>query len=150
MTDSAGILVYRQRARLEVLLGHYGGPFWASKDDGAWGIPKGELSPGEDLEAAARREFAEETGQQLADAPLLSLGSTKQRADKVIHVWAIEGDYDAAALVSNRFEMEWPPRSGKTASFPEVDRYEWFDPDTARRKLGRSQVAFIDRLEAAL
>lgn len=146
--ESAGILVYRRRSGLEVLLGHYGGPLWARKDEGAWGIPKGEIGPGEDRQAAARREFAEETGQSLPEGPLLQLGSTKQRAGKVVHVWAIEGDYDAADLVSNRFEMEWPPRSGETATFPEVDRYEWFDLAAARRKISRSQIVFIDRLEA--
>jgi predicted NUDIX family NTP pyrophosphohydrolase len=149
VTTSAGVLVYRRGPGIEVLLAHYGGPLWAGKDQGAWGIPKGELDPHEELEAAARREFAEETGRALPDKPLLSLGSVKS-SGKVIHAWAVEGDYDVSDLASNLFEMEWPPRSGKTASFPEVDRYEWFDLETARRKLSKSQVAFIDRLESAI
>lgn len=150
MTESAGVLVFRLGATIEVLLGHYGGPFWERKDEGAWGIPKGEVEPGEEPEDAARREFSEETGKTVPDTTSVSLGSVRQRADKVVHVWAMEGDYDAAVLASNDFEMEWPPRSGKTGSFPEVDRYQWFDLEAARRKLNKSQVEFIDRLEAAI
>ena len=150
MTDSAGILVYRRGATLEVLLGHYGGPYWARKDEGAWSIPKGELDEGEGLEDAARREFAEETGMPCPESTMVTLGSVKQRTDKTVHGWAMEGDYDASRLSSNDFEMEWPPRSGKTAAFPEVDRYEWLDLETARRKLSKAQVPFIDRLEAVL
>lgn len=150
MTDSAGILVYRLGTGIEVLLGHYGGPYWARKDDGAWSIPKGELGDGEGLEDAARREFAEETGMACPESSMVNLGSVQQRSDKTVHAWAMEGDFDAAQLASNDFEMEWPPRSGKTATFPEVDRYEWFDLERARRKLSKSQVPFIDRLESAL
>lgn len=143
---SAGLLLYRRaNGRIEVLLGHLGGPFFARKDAGAWGIPKGEVEPGEDLLAAAKREFAEETG--LAPAgPLLALGSVTQKSGKVVHAWAAEGDFDPANLQSNTFELEWPRGSGKLKRFPELDRVMWFDVDTARTKINPAQAAFLDRL----
>lgn len=150
MPTSAGILVFRRHGRLQVLLAHPGGPFWAAKDDGAWSIPKGELDPGEDAVAAARREFAEETGQPLVDSPLIDLGSVTQKSGKVVHAWAVEGDYDVGSLRSNPFEMEWPPRSGRTATFPEIDRFEWFDAATAKTKINPAQARLIERLEEIL
>lgn len=150
MTTSAGILVFRQSRGLEVLLAHPGGPFWAHKDEGAWSIPKGELDGEEDPREAARREFAEETGQAAPEVDMIDLGSVTQKSGKVVVAWAVEAAIDAAALASNHFEMEWPPRSGTIASFPEVDRFEWFDPAVARIKINAAQVAFIDRLQAAL
>jgi predicted NUDIX family NTP pyrophosphohydrolase len=146
--QSAGILLHRRRdGRLEVLLAHPGGPFWERKDLEAWSVPKGELEPGEDPLAAAKREFAEETGLALS-GPFAPLGSVKQKSGKTVHAWAVEGDFDPAKLVCNTFEMEWPARSGKMQSFPEIDRVEWFDLDTARRKMNPAQTAFLDRLAA--
>ncbi|RBY97947.1 NUDIX hydrolase [Blastococcus sp. TF02-8] len=145
---SSGVLLYRRTdAGVEVLLGHMGGPFWAKKDDGAWSIPKGEHDPDEDAEAAARREFAEELG---ASAPtdLQPLGEVRGR--KLLAVWAGEGDLDAGAITSNTFEIEWPPRSGRMQSFPEIDRAAWFDLDTARSKIVKAQLPFLDRLAASL
>ncbi len=144
MKRSAGVLL--RRGSGEVLLVHPGGPFWAKKDLGAWSLPKGEYSDGEDPEAAARREFAEELG---VDAPSLlhDLGTIKQKNGKEVRGYLAEGDLDLGAVVSNTFEMEWPPRSGRTASFPEVDRAEWFDIETARAKLNPAQAAFLDRLD---
>jgi predicted NUDIX family NTP pyrophosphohydrolase len=144
---SSGILLYRRGPELQVLLGHMGGPFWARKDEHAWSIPKGEHGPDEDAETAARREFAEETGHP-APADLLPLGVV--RGSKVLTVWAAEGDLDAAAVRSNTFELEWPPRSGRVQQFPEVDRAEWFDLATARTKLVKGQLAFLDRLAGAV
>lgn len=151
MKRSAGILLYRWRDDvLEVLLGHPGGPWFAHKDDGVWTIPKGEIDPGEDELAAAHREFAEEMGTAPPDGEPLPLGETVQSNGKVAVVWALEGDLDAAAAVCNLFEMEWPPRSGRMQSFPELDRAAWFDVDTARRKAFASQLPFFDRLVQAL
>jgi predicted NUDIX family NTP pyrophosphohydrolase len=142
---SAGILLYRMRsAGPEVLLGHMGGPFWARKDDGAWSIPKGEHDPDEDAEAAARREFAEELGLPVPATELIPLGEL--RARKVLTVWAAEGDLDVDAVVSNTFELEWPPRSGRRQEFPEIDRAAWFDVGTARAKIVAGQRPFLDRL----
>ena len=147
---SAGLLLFRRRAgRLEVLLAHPGGPFWANRDAGAWTVPKGLAEPGEDLLSAARREFAEETGLR-PDGPFLPLGDVRQKAGKVVHAWACEGAADPSQLTSNLMKVEWPPGSGKWIEFPEVDRCAWFDPVEARAKLNPAQVAFIDRLEAAL
>ncbi len=189
---SAGLLLYRRvaaatdaaarslPARLEVLLVHPGGPYWAKKDAGAWSIPKGEVEPGElgearpvperdaawrrpapakprlraaaaDLLAAAKREFREETGfdpDALAapGAAYVALGGVKQRGHKIVYVWALEGDCDAGAATSEDFEMEWPPRSGRTAQFPEVDRAAWFDLPTAHRKILAAQRRFLDDL----
>jgi predicted NUDIX family NTP pyrophosphohydrolase len=148
---SAGIVLYRlSGGEPEVLLVHPGGPFWTNKDEGAWSIPKGEYDDAEDPQACARREFHEETGTELAPGELADLGSVKQRSGKHVTAWAAEGDLDAAAITSNTFEMEWPPRSGDRQSFPEVDRAEWFDLDTARHKMNQAQTAFIDRLEELL
>ena len=148
---SAGLLLFRSGARgvLEVLLVHPGGPFWAKKDDGAWSIPKGELDGDEDAPSAARREFAEETGFK-PEGRAIELGATKQPGGKVVHAWAVEGDFDPSALVCNTFEMEWPKNSGQVKSFPEVDRAAWFDIATARRKILKGQAPFLDRLMNAL
>jgi predicted NUDIX family NTP pyrophosphohydrolase len=147
---SAGLLLFRRGgAGVEVLLAHPGGPFWANKDAGAWSLPKGLIAPGEDLLATAQREFAEETGLHPA-GPFLPLGSVRQKAGKVVHAWACEGDADPAQLTSNTTSAEWPPGSGKRIEFPEVDRCEWFDLAEARAKLNPAQVEFVDRLAAAL
>jgi predicted NUDIX family NTP pyrophosphohydrolase len=146
---SAGILLHRAGpGGREVLLVHPGGPFWAKRDDGAWSIPKGEFDDGEEPLAAALREFEEEIGSALAHVgELIELGEVRQRNRKVVSAWAAEGDVDAAAVRSNTFEMEWPPRSGRRQSFPEIDRAEWFPLARAREKLIEAQVAFLDRLE---
>lgn len=144
---SAGILLYRLvDGRPEVLLVHPGGPFWKNKDAGAWSVPKGEHEADEQARAAALREFAEETGLALDAVELVELGEVRQRNGKVVTAWAAERDFDASALRSNDFEIEWPPRSGRRQRFPEVDRAEWFDPDTAREKINPAQAAFVDRL----
>jgi predicted NUDIX family NTP pyrophosphohydrolase len=147
---SSGVLLYRRTAggEVEVLLGHMGGPFWASKDDGAWSIPKGEHDADEDAEAAARREFAEELGTPVPATDLVPLGEV--RARKLLTVWAAEGDLDADAVVSNTFELEWPPRSGRLQEFPEVDRAAWFDVPTARARIVAGQRPFLDRLREHL
>jgi predicted NUDIX family NTP pyrophosphohydrolase len=132
-----------------VLLAHAGGPYWRNRDLGAWGLPKGEVGPGEDLLAAARREFAEETGHAPGE-PALPLTSRLQPGGKHVHAWAIEGDFDPGTLVSNSFAMEWPPKSGKWQEFPEIDRAEWFPLDEARRRITRGQLAFLDELHALL
>ena len=147
---SAGLLLFRRRVgALEVFLAHPGGPFWKGRDEGAWTIPKGVLDPGEDPLAAARREFAEETG-VVAVGPFMALGSVKQRAGKVVHAWAWEGDADAERVTSNTSRTEWPRGSGRWLTYPEVDRCAWLDPAAARRKINPAQAAFIDRLEALL
>ena len=144
---SAGLLVYRVvDDRIEVLLAHPGGPFWAKKDAGAWSIPKGEFDEAaEDAETAARREFVEETG-QLPPHALVSLGSVKQSGGKVVHAFAGEGDIDVTDIRSNAFEIEWPPRSGRTQSFPEIDRAAWFTPDSARERMLAGQRPLLDAL----
>ncbi len=159
--QSAGILLFRRgragpddagSSRPEILLGHPGGPFFARRDEGHWSIPKGEPdAPDGDLLAVARREFAEETGHpapasQPNGGPPIALGTIVQKGGKIVHAWAIEGDLDPAAAVSNEFEMEWPPRSGRRQSFPEIDRVAWFGPDEARRHLKPTQIPFVDRL----
>jgi predicted NUDIX family NTP pyrophosphohydrolase len=146
---SAGILVFRRRAEgIEVLLVHPGGPFWAKKDLGAWSVPKGEYGPGEDPQACALRELAEELGTDLGLGPaaLLDLGSVRQKGGKVVQCWAAEAEFDPATLRSNTFGIEWPPRSGVQREFPEVDRAEWFAPPQAREKINPAQVDLIDRL----
>jgi predicted NUDIX family NTP pyrophosphohydrolase len=148
---SAGILLYRRRDDgVEVLLVHPGGPLWARRDAGAWSIPKGEYTEGEDPLAAALREFEEETGQRPPEAKMVALGEVRQRGGKVVSAWAAPGDLDPAAVTSNTFSMEWPPRSGRRREFPEVDRAGWFDPATAREKLLAAQAGLVDRLLAAL
>ena len=132
---------------LEVLLVHPGGPLWKNRDEGAWSIPKGEIEPGETPVDVARREFREELGEEPPTGELSPLGSIRQAGGKTVHAWAATGDYEAGQLNGMKFEMEWPPRSGRNASFPEVDRASWFDLDTARRKINSAQRAFIDRLE---
>ncbi|MGH2856961.1 MAG: NUDIX domain-containing protein [Solirubrobacteraceae bacterium] len=144
---SAGILVYRQRgARLEVLLVHPGGPFWARRDAGAWSLPKGEYSQGEEPLAAARREFAEELGTPPPDGEPLDLGEVRQRSGKLVRAWALAGDLDVSKTSSNTFELEWPPRSGRIQEFPEVDRAGWFEPEQARVKLNPAQADLVERL----
>lgn len=148
---SAGILAFRRAQRgLEVLLVHPGGPFWRNKDEGAWSIPKGEISPSEDREQAARREFAEELGPTASIGPLRALGEVRQRGGKRVIAFAGEAEFDAAKLSSNTFEIEWPPKSGRTQTFPEVDRAAWLDLSTARTKILSGQIELLDRLEAAL
>jgi predicted NUDIX family NTP pyrophosphohydrolase len=147
---SAALLLHRSNAgRLEVLLVHPGGPFWQRRDLGAWSIPKGEVAEGEDLLAAARRELREETG-FAAEGDAIPLGSVHQKGGKIVHAFAVRGDADPRELRSNTFEMEWPRGSGRTSSFPEVDRAEWFDLDEARRHILPAQASFLDALEAAL
>jgi predicted NUDIX family NTP pyrophosphohydrolase len=148
--QSAGLLLYRRRAGvLEVLLVHPGGPFWARRDEGAWSIPKGEHDADEDPLAAARREFAEETG--IAPAgEAVALTPIRQKGGKVVRAFALEGDCDPSAIRSNTFTIEWPPRSGRQQAFPEVDRAAWFSLDEARRKLNPAQSALIDDLARLL
>ena len=144
---SAGILMYRgSPPRLELLLVHPGGPFWARKDLGAWSIPKGEYAEGEDPLAVAKREFAEELGTPPPQGTVLTLGELVQPSRKLITAFALEGDFDPATLTSNRFELEWPRGSGRKQSFPEVDRAAWFAPAKAREKIQPGQAPFIDRL----
>jgi predicted NUDIX family NTP pyrophosphohydrolase len=147
--ESAGILLFRRRAEPEVLLVHPGGPFWTKKDVGAWSIPKGGPGEGEDPRACALRELAEELGPAappIGLEELAELGSIRQKGGKVVHAWAAEAEFDPAALDSNRFELEWPPRSGERREFPEVDRAEWFGPDEARRRILPAQAELVDRL----
>jgi predicted NUDIX family NTP pyrophosphohydrolase len=158
---SAGILLFRRpivagTPEVEVLLAHPGGPFFARRDEGHWSIPKGEPDDQEDdLIAVARREFAEEVGQQPpatgpGGAPPIPLGTIVQKGGKVVHAWAIEGEVDPETAVSNTFEMEWPPRSGRRQVFPEIDRVAWFSPSDARIRLKPTQIPFVDRLLEAL
>lgn len=148
---SAGILMYRgQGPALELLLVHPGGPFWANKDRGAWSIPKGEYEEGDEPLAVAKREFEEELGTPAPQRAYLQLGELKQPSRKLITAFAVEGDLDPGTLKSNHFAMEWPPKSGKMQSFPEVDRAAWFSLDQAATKIQPGQAPFIDRLLAAL
>ncbi|HLM09880.1 MAG TPA: NUDIX domain-containing protein [Thermoleophilaceae bacterium] len=148
---SAGILLYRVTdGAVEVLLVHPGGPFWTSRDAGAWSIPKGEHDEGEDPRACALREFGEETGADLPAGELIELGTVKQKGGKLVSAFAVESDLDPDAVRSNTFTMEWPPRSGRSAEFPEIDRAGWFDVDTAREKLIPAQAELLDRLLARL
>lgn len=147
---SAGILLYRRRnGAVEVLLVHPGGPFWASKDEGAWSIPKGLLAPGEDAAAAALREFAEETG-YLPSGSLQPLGTHRQPSGKRVVAFALEGDFDPAKLRSNTFTLEWPPRSGRFREVPEADRAGWFGIEDARRRILRGQAPILDKLVEVL
>jgi predicted NUDIX family NTP pyrophosphohydrolase len=148
---SAGILAYRRKCGvLEVLLVHPGGPFWRNKDNGAWSIPKGEIDASEDPEQAARREFAEELGPAATIGPLESLGEVLQRAGKHVIAFCGEAEFDTSRLVSNTFATEWPPKSGRVLSFPEVDRAAWFDSETAKTKILAAQSELIDRLKTKL
>lgn len=145
---SAGVLLHRPGAAgPDVLLVHPGGPFWARKDDGAWTIPKGLAAPGESVEETARREFAEETGMRL-DAALAHLGSFRQPGGKIIDVFTARGDFDPATLVSNTFDLAWPPRSGRIATFPEVDRAGWFGRDMAFRKMTKGHRPILEAFYA--
>jgi predicted NUDIX family NTP pyrophosphohydrolase len=145
--SSAGILMYRAtRQSLEVLLVHPGGPFWRNRDDGAWSIPKGEIDAGEDPEAVAKREFMEELGSAPVGA-LQPLGEIRQRSGKHVHAFAVRGDLDVETVASNTFEIEWPPKSGRTQTFPEVDRAGWFTLSAARAKILEGQRPLLDRLE---
>jgi predicted NUDIX family NTP pyrophosphohydrolase len=149
--QSAGLVLYRQRdGKPEVLLVHPGGPFWQRRDDGVWSIPKGEFAENEVGIDVARREFQEELGAAAPAGDVTPLGEVRQAGGKVVHAWALRGDLDVTHTTSNTFELEWPPRSGKMQTFPEIDRAAWFDLDTARRKLLPAQRAFIDRLEEQL
>ncbi|HEY7191256.1 MAG TPA: NUDIX domain-containing protein [Vicinamibacterales bacterium] len=146
---SAGLLLFRTREdELEVLLVHPGGPFWAKKDDGAWSIPKGEIDDGEDPLAAAKREVQEELG-AAPDGNFIPLAPVRQSGGKVVQAWAIEADIDPAAITSNTFDMEWPPRSGRQQTFPEVDRAAWFTMSEARSKILRGQLPLLDALVRA-
>jgi predicted NUDIX family NTP pyrophosphohydrolase len=148
--QSAGILLFRRdRDSVRVLLVHPGGPFWANKDAGAWSIPKGQFEPPETALDAARREFREETGTAVT-GDAIALGSVKQKGGKVVHAWAVEGDLDAGAITSSTFELEWPPRSGRRATFPEVDRAAWLTLDEAGAKILAAQQPFLDRLRETL
>ncbi|MBB3970890.1 NUDIX domain-containing protein [Mucilaginibacter phyllosphaerae] len=145
--QSAGILLYRHKnGLLQVFLVHPGGPFFRKKDDGAWSVPKGEFTDDEDALAAAKREFEEEVGKPVT-GDFIKLQPVKQKSGKVVHAWAVEGDIDHETIVSNTFEIEWPPRSGKRASFPEIDRAGWFSADVAKLKIIPGQVGLIDELE---
>jgi predicted NUDIX family NTP pyrophosphohydrolase len=146
---SAGLLAYRRRSGLEVLLAHPGGPFWSKKDDGVWTIPKGLAAPGEDLLAAAQREFTEETNFS-AGGSFIALEPVKQKGGKVVHVWAIEADFDLARFASNTFDIEWPPKSGRRQSFPEIDRVAYFALPIAATKILSYQLPLLRQLEQHL
>jgi predicted NUDIX family NTP pyrophosphohydrolase len=143
---SAGLLAYRRKNGLEALLAHPGGPFWAKKDDGVWTIPKGLVEPGEDLIVAARREFTEETS-LTAEGELIALVPVKQKSGKIVHVFGFEADFDLARFASNEFQIEWPPRSGRHKSFPEIDRIAYFTLPIARLKILPYQVLLLEELE---
>lgn len=149
---SAGLLLYRRTDEhtIEVLLVHPGGPFWAKKDDGAWSLPKGEYAEDEDPRAVAAREFEEELGVPPPAGPEIDLGEVRQAGGKHVRAWAVGGDLAVEDTVSNTFDLEWPPKSGRTATFPEVDRAGWFPMPEARVKLLKSQLPFLDRLADAL
>jgi predicted NUDIX family NTP pyrophosphohydrolase len=147
---SAGVLLYRTRdRRIEVFLVHPGGPYWKNKDAGSWTIPKGEIEEGGDPLATARREFHEETGSHVAGA-FAPLAPLRQTGGKLVHAWAVKGDIDAASLTSNKFLMEWPPRSGQQREFPEIDRGEWFPMAMAKEKILPAQQGFLEQLEQRL
>ena len=148
MIQSAGILLYRRRRALEVFLVHPGGPFWAARDLGAWSIPKGVLNSAEDKLAAARREFAEETG-MMPQGDAKPLGAFRLSRGKMLHAWAMEGDFDPASLVSNSFGMVWPPKGGTLQSFPEVDRGQWFAKDDALARITKGQKPVLEKFFAA-
>lgn len=144
--QSAGILLYRKSGNsLKVFLAHPGGPFFKNKDLGAWSIPKGEFLDDEDPLTAAKREFEEETG-QVINGDFIELGSVRLKSGKTVYAWAVEGDIDPEAIISNLFEIEWPPKSGKKQSFPEIDRAGWFELEEAKLKINGAQAGFIDEL----
>ena len=147
---SGGLVMYRVGdGKLEMLLVHLGGPFWAKKDEGAWFIPKGEIAAGEDELSAAKREFEEETGIK-PEGRFLALGNVRHKSGKTVHAWAFEGSCDPNAIKSNTFSMEWPPRSGKKREFPEVDRAGWFTLEAARSKIHRDEFELLERLDKNL
>jgi len=150
--QSAGLLLYRRSrdGRIEVLIAHPGGPLFARRDAGFWTVPKGEYDPGEEPLAAATREFAEELGQMAPDGERIDLGEVRQASGKRVRAWAVEGDLEVDAVMSNQFEMEWPIRSGRLQRFPEVDRAEWASPEVACQKLNPAQAVFVTRLVEAL
>jgi predicted NUDIX family NTP pyrophosphohydrolase len=151
MRISGGIVLYRRiPGRLELLLAHPGGPYFARRDAGHWTVPKGEPDLDESTVDAARREFTEETGVPLPDGPMIELGSIVQKGGKIVHAWAVEGDLRPEAAHSNLVEIEWPPGSGTIQTIPEIDRVAWFDPAEARRRIKPAQIPLIDRLEAAI
>ena len=151
MKLSAGLLIYKyEENELKVLLVHPGGPFWAKKDLGAWSIPKGEYIEDEEPLKVAYREFEEEIGQNPPDGKTLELGSIKQPSGKLITAWAIEGDLDVFKIKSNLFSLEWPPKSGRTQEFPEVDKAEWFDLEETRRKILPGQKGFLEKLKITI
>ncbi len=144
--QSAGIILYRFiEGKLQVMLIHPGGPFWAKKDDGAWSIPKGICEKDEDSLAAAKREFREETGHEV-DGMFIDLGEVKQPSRKIVHAWALKYNFDTTKIVSNLFSLEWPPKSGKIQQFPEVDRAQWFEIQKAKEKILKGQRAFLEKL----
>ncbi len=144
---SAGLLLFRRTEEgVEVLLGHMGGPFFARRDAGAWTVPKGEYDPDEPAWAAARREFEEELGLPPPEGEAVPLGEVRQSGGKVVTAWAVEGDLDPSSVVPGTFTMEWPPRSGRTREFPELDRVAWFPLERARERIVSAQAAFLDRL----
>ena len=143
---SAGVLLYRKlNNELQVFLVHPGGPFWKNKDEGAWSVPKGEYEESEDPLEAAKREFYEETGQYI-DGRFMALAPVRLKSGKIIHAWAVEGDIDHDTIQSNLFEMEWPPKSGKTQAFAEVDRAGWFTVEEAKMKINTGQVGLVEEL----
>ena len=147
--NSAGLLLYRRRNGLEIFLVHPGGPFWKNKDAGAWSLPKGEIGEGKDPFQTAKREFTEETGFSI-DGEFRPLEPVKQSGGKVVHAWAVESDCDASRIRSNLFSLEWPPKSGRTRDFPEVDRAAWFPIPEARSRIIPAQVGFIEQLISVL
>ena len=148
---SAGILLYRLGpGGIEVLLAHPGGPVWAKRDEGVWSVPKGEIETGEDPWDVALREFQEETGHPPPDSPPIDLGEIQQKGGKYVVAWALEGDLDPANAHSNTFPFQWPPRSGRWITVPEIDRVEWFVPEEARQRIKDTQIPFIDRLLGAI
>lgn len=151
MKQSAGILLFKKSGQtVEALLVHPGGPFWAGKDAGAWSIPKGEFTDGEEPLAAAKREFAEELGSPVPDGEYIELGSAKQSSGKIVHAWAVESDLDVSTVKSNTFTMEWPPKSGQEQEFPEVDRAAWFPLATAQTKIVKGQLSLLEALSTHL
>lgn len=148
--QSAGLLLYRKSKDVEVLLVHPGGPFWSRKDRNAWSIPKGEFTNDEDAQAAAKREFQEETGMAPPAGALIELGTAKQSSGKTVYAWAVAGDIDTKQVKSNLFEMEWPPKSGQMQQFPECDKAGWFTLAKAREKLVKGQLPLLEKLAEAL